>query len=467
MILLCFIAIDHSCSYRLPVSLGETAHSALYLNQRKEIEPCKCELWSDTRLLVIDEISFASCRDFQKMDRNLKRLKQNVHLKYGGQNIIFAGDLRQLEPVGAGQRPIYKDLCVEFQHWVNCYVELNGKHRYREDPQWGELLHRFRDGQATKQDIRSINARVAPQNVTFIPVADCGENLRYATYRNLDRDAINTALFEARCDHVARNSDNNTAWDSLIVLADNLEIHNSNKQFVPFPHGRVIWEQCGEDDIKIADSRGRMDPALKLYRNCPVMLPKNIDVLSGQANGTQALVQGVLLKDGQQAATTKLRSGTCVPVVKASQIRHVVLKHCNDRIKPNLFVLEPMTLNFIAAVPVPRSLRLQDNEREQLKMKGTQLPLLNNAATTGHKLQGSGVGKIFIHSWSYVTNWVYVMLSRVKTRAGLHCRLPLSEDLRKYAMPQQLRNLIKEFHRCHPPHWTEGDYDILFPASPC
>ena len=39
-----------------------------------------------------------------------------------------------------------------------------------------------------------------------------------------------------------------------------------------------------------------------------------------------------------------------------------------------------------------------------------------------HKLQGSGVNNLFVHNWSYVTNWVYIMLSRVKTQAGLFSR---------------------------------------------
>ena len=54
-------------------------------------------------------------------------------------------------------------------------------------------------------------------------------------------------------------------------------------------------------------------------------------------------------------------------------------------------------------------------------MQATQVPILINNATTGHKLQGSSVDSLFVHNWSYVTIWVYVMLSRVRTRAGPFC----------------------------------------------
>jgi hypothetical protein len=51
-------------------------------------------------------------------------------------------------------------------------------------------------------------------------------------------------------------------------------------------------------------------------------------------------------------------------------------------------------------------------------MKATQLPVIVNDATTGHKLQGSSVCNPFIHCFSSVRNWGYVMLSRVRTRNG-------------------------------------------------
>ena len=69
-------------------------------------------------------------------------------------------------------------------------------------------------------------------------------------------------------------------------------------------------------------------------------------------------------------------------------------------------------------------------------MQADQLPILIDNATTCHKLQGSGVLNLYVHSLHYHRNWVYVMLSRVKTRQGLFLRLKLSSDLTKYKLPQ-------------------------------
>jgi hypothetical protein len=74
-------------------------------------------------------------------------------------------------------------------------------------------------------------------------------------------------------------------------------------------------------------------------------------------------------------------------------------------------------------------------------MKGIQLPVVSNNATTGHKLQGSSVDSIFVHAWIY-ENWAYVVLSRVRTHKGLYLRHPLDFDLRRYAVPPRLKEML-------------------------
>ena len=165
---------------------GETTHGALFLNQKCEIEPEQIELWADTHLLIIDEISFASKSDFQMMHKQLGKLKQQINKKFGGLNIIFSGDFRQLEPVGRGKLPIYKDECPYFVEWVNCYIELNGMHIFKKDVRWGKLLMRMQNGELTKEDVEFINIKV----VTVHKRRNLPKDLRYATYFNRDRDAL-------------------------------------------------------------------------------------------------------------------------------------------------------------------------------------------------------------------------------------------------------------------------------------
>jgi hypothetical protein len=441
------------------ILMGETIHSAAYLNQKRPIEAEQVELWQSTRLLIIDEISFASKEDFVELHNKLRQLKQCLHLPYGGLHIIFAGDMRQLEPVGTGKKgqgkkPVYTEDCPEFKDWMNCFIELHGMHRFKDDTEWGNLLSRFRDGEVTMTDIDTINECVVnPQ--TRLP-----KDIKYATYFNRDRDSINVALFQERCKTIYHATGNTE--DSIMIFSDNIRAQDSTKVYKPFQNSMTFWQHCGEDDVKFPRGAGRMDPVLRLYRNCRVMLPTNTDVSNGQANGTQATFEKVVLKPGQQFQNVLLDGTIPVPAVLASQVSYIVLRHSNDRIRPATFSLKCKEQTFRAKILKPRVLQTKGDEREVLKMKAIQLSLLINNATTGHKLQGSGVDSLFVHNWSYVQNWVYVMLSRVKTRAGLFCRKPLSKDLRKYAVPEALQRMLQSFRSKAPTYWDDEEYEDLF-----
>ena len=119
---------------------GQTFHSALFINQRRDISADQVEAFLDVEMIIIDEISFACYNNFEKLHTNLEVLKQKMNVLYGGIDIVFAGDFRQLNPIKAN--PIYKHKGdMLFREGINAYMELNGRHRFRDDPEWGEILH--------------------------------------------------------------------------------------------------------------------------------------------------------------------------------------------------------------------------------------------------------------------------------------------------------------------------------------
>ena len=70
----------------------------------------------------------------------------------------------------------------------------------------------------------------------------------------------------------------------------------------------------------------------------------------------------------------------------------------------------------------------------------TQLPINMNDATTGHKLQGMSKDKLIVVSWSFIPNWIYVVLSRVRTLKGLFLLKPLPANcLEKFRVPRDLQ----------------------------
>ena len=68
----------------------------------------------------------------------------------------------------------------------------------------------------------------------------------------------------------------------------------------------------------------------------------------------------------------------------------------------------------------------------------TQIPVNSNIATTGHKLQGMTKDALVVNECDYkCANWVYVVLSRVRTSKGLFLTKPLDLD-REFNVPQSL-----------------------------
>ena len=436
---------------------GETTHSALYLNNTNPINNEQIDNWSETRMVIIDEISFASASQLQLISQRLKYLKQKRHLLFGGIHVIFAGDLCQLEPVASAGEVLHKEERAEFDLAINCYIELNGSHRFKGDPAWGNLLRRFRLGEVSDSDLNKINARVVK------PSDPIPNNIRYATYCNRDRDAINAALFEKYC-HNNKNQAG-IATDALAIYCDQIDIYTPDKTFIPLRNTCKFWQTCGESHIQKSNRTGKIDPVLRIYPGCLVMFPYNKDVPNGIANGTQALVHQIHFVSNVPERYVKLSNNTKIRAVYASEVHHVDLKHVQRDITPQIFSIGPEKFTLGVNMLKPTTLQTKESDREGIKIRCNQVPFLINNATTGHKLQGLGLDQLFVHEWRYVTNWPYVILSRVRTIAGLYLRLPLSKDKKRYAMPETLKAMLHRLETKAIQYFSDQQYSSLLRSS--
>ena len=130
------------------------------------------------------------------------------------------------------------------------------------------------------------------------------------------------------------------------------------------------------------------------------MLPFNNNVSGGEANGTNARLTKVNLNSDTHPMIFKICGNIPIKAVYASQVLSLELLHTNQNIVPQTFLVKPKEWYFNANILKPRALQVKDNDHETLKLKATQLPVISNHATTGHKLQGASVDELFIHSWS-------------------------------------------------------------------
>ena len=415
---------------------GETTHKAMALNKDGPDED-EIEAWTDTRLVIIDESSFATAAQASKIEMNARTLKGREHEYYGGLNIVYAGDFSQLEPPRA--KPLYFEgqTCPAFHGVLNAFIELDGQHRFKDDPAYGEMMLRFRNGVPTRADIDKIN-----DNCLIREGHSPGDNVPVAVYRNRNRDAINSAMFEEYCT-VNKPADPDEVFEgALLLLMDNLEMRDGVKTYVRITSSQVklyFYSQCGEDDCKTQQmSSKRVDPVLKLYPSCPLMYTENSDVANGQANGSRVTLKSVNIKNGETPMVVELACGTKVHAYYASQVRSLTVRHEDDDICPPEFDVASTTYSFTA------KLQVYEETRKTL-MKGNQFCLISNGVTTGHKLQGCTLFWLAVFEYFYGQNWVYVILSRVRTLEGLYLSKPLDHDLEKYRMSRFMKKMIHDF----------------------
>jgi len=135
---------------------GTAIHSAAHLAKTR-ITDALCEDWKHVKILVIDEVSFLSDSDMENLDKQLRKLtKRNI--LYGGVSIIFSGDFHQLPPIMTkGVLYAGSDKSVMWENAINCPIFLENSHRFKNDPEWGEIMGRMRMGNDTLEDRQEIN----------------------------------------------------------------------------------------------------------------------------------------------------------------------------------------------------------------------------------------------------------------------------------------------------------------------
>ena len=86
-----------------------------------------------------------------------------------------------------------------------------------------------------------------------------------------------------------------------------------------------------------------------------------------------------------------------------------------------------------------------DDSTSTTHVSANQLPPMSDAATTGHKSQGSSLDAAHVPDWNYSVNWPYVVISRVRTLQGLFVgkKLDPSKD---HSVPVELQRPMRFFH---------------------
>ena len=415
---------------------GETTHSACHLNNKK-ITTNHIEEWKDAVMLIVDEISFASEKDLANIHNKLNELKETPFKKYGDIPIIFAGDFTQLQPVGGF--PIYlnheNDLWYK---WVNTFLELKTNHRFTEDKEWGELLQNARTEGASADQLKIINSRVVCE-ANHITESDIPHDIVYAVKSNKDKAAINDGLFALSISKTHSKDPNvEPPLHTICIKASEIyfKIHTNTRdtEYTTKQNKEandIMYASCGDGHVKDGRSK-HYDLMLKLYKDRPMCINKNIDVENCIANGAMCKFKGVIFKDGKDETCLEkvIIDGYYVYCVQAQDLEaiQVEMKDGNhDKNNPKIVNLKAVGSTATALFPMAIEENITNmTSRNRRNIKFQQFPVNIADAITVHKLQGKTVHYILISTWDYTGNWIYVILSRCPTLKGIFIRKPLT-----------------------------------------
>ncbi|MDH6313710.1 tetratricopeptide (TPR) repeat protein/energy-coupling factor transporter ATP-binding protein EcfA2 [Parabacteroides sp. PFB2-10] len=129
------------------------------------------KLIQEIELIIIDEISMVRADTIDTIDRILRVFSGNTRLPFGGKQLLFVGDIFQLEPVVPSDQKEILSLfyATPFFFSARVFKEINLvpielQKVYRQtDPVFIDILDHIRNNAAHKQHLEVLNTRFFPQ----------------------------------------------------------------------------------------------------------------------------------------------------------------------------------------------------------------------------------------------------------------------------------------------------------------
>jgi hypothetical protein len=110
-----------------------------------------------------------------------------------------SGDFRQLEPVCSYEKELLFSTLSSgvWENNINVVIILNNKHRFKDDPQYEQMLKRMWTGDLSKEDRKVINSRVIGYNGLKLPPIFEGKQTIFFVinpYKKLNNNYFNPEL---------------------------------------------------------------------------------------------------------------------------------------------------------------------------------------------------------------------------------------------------------------------------------
>ncbi len=154
-----------------PLLPNDSQYSIRNLRKTMKYNGEKCKLLREVKLIIIDEISMVRADIIDFIDKVLRVYNRNIREPFGGKQMLFVGDIYQLEPVVRDEdrqllHPFYPSAfffdAKVFQQMQLVSIELTKVYR-QNDPTFIALLDHIRTSAVTATDLYTLNHQVGAQ----------------------------------------------------------------------------------------------------------------------------------------------------------------------------------------------------------------------------------------------------------------------------------------------------------------
>lgn len=232
----------------------------------------KVKLIKELELIIIDEISMVRADIIDFLDKILRVFTGNRRQPFGGKQMLFVGDIFQLEPVVTGDMRDILRRSYHTPYFFNAHVfddfalvpiELRKVYRQRDSDFIG-MLDRVRVGAPLPDDLRRINARVGQSDT---PTGDDDGRLtmtiaaRRETVDHINEsrlEALKTPLRTYTGSVTGEFPENAYPTDLQLVLREGAQVvfikNDPSRRWVNGSLGRVV--EADDDSISVCLENG-------------------------------------------------------------------------------------------------------------------------------------------------------------------------------------------------------------------
>jgi hypothetical protein len=421
------------------------------------------------KFMIVDEVSMLSAVKLGHASRNLKKVRdseEHHHLPMGGMHMVYFGDFFQLTPAGGGvplydgQKAAYSlrsahDIGRQLWDSLTHVVFLHRNKRAERDAEWTAMLERLRYGVATDADFVLVNSRVLTDTNKPADNPEDPEVPRPLWVFGYDVQRTDFNIFSVIQQATRERQTIMLCYgrDELMGLTKQKRRGQGGrgakqKQTRRKPLGNLKTEQAQECLLMPENDTDYLPGVLPLIKGMPIYMKKNLAVVLGICNGSQGVLERVVL-DEREPPVPQWQPGDTAPIQHALKYLPKALLvrfpgcglteplNPDLSLDPKVIAIEPSTGSFVYA--------------DKWDIRRRQFCLLPGYARTLHSTQSETALNITadLNVGFPCANSSYVILSRPVHRDAIVLMQHFKKELLRRAPPAEL---LREQHRLEAIH---------------